>query len=158
MKIITTKSLGKFIKNNITIINYFLLASLFISSFIVGFVPQIPVWILLITIPICLISMILFYIKSYSYTHKKWVYCKKHKSDSKIYSKKYFKYIYLSLFLLIPLFNWITILSIIKYETKTINKEEIICKKDHLEIRSGVIKTRSKKLSEDRVEEFNKEF
>ncbi len=158
MKIITTKSFGKFIKNNITIINYFLFLSLLISSFVIGFVTQIPPWILLITIPVCLISMILFYIKSYSFIHKKWIFCKKHSSNSNIYSKKYFKYIYLGLFLLIPLFNWIIILLIIKYESKFINKKEIICNKDHLEIRSGAIKTRTKDLPEEEIKNFNEEF
>ncbi len=158
MKIIVTKEFANFIKTNKMIINSFLFASLVITSLTIGFVPQIPLWVLLITMPTCLISMIVFYIKSYSYIHENWIYCKNHESDLNFSNKKYLKYIFLSVFMLIPGFNWIPIIAIIKYEKKKIELKSITCKKDHLKIRSGVVKTRTEEHSKNRVEEFDQEF
>ncbi len=155
MKIITTQSFGKFIKTNIIIINSFLFASLIVSSLIIGVVPQIPKWVFLITVPSTLFSMIFFYIKSHSYILQKWIFCKTHESKIKY---TYNKYIITSIFLLIPILNWIPIIAIVKYEKKRIKNTKIKCEEKHLNIRSMPSGDLENKHSEDEVEQFNNEF
>ncbi|NQZ29368.1 MAG: hypothetical protein HRT98_03180 [Mycoplasmatales bacterium] len=156
MKIITSKTFEKFIKTQILVVNLFLLSSLIITSIIIGAIPQIPVWVLIITIPICLISMILFYIKSYSYVHKKWIFCHKHKGGFEFSKKKNIKYVYFGFFLLIPIFNWIPILLIGRYENKKLTKKMIVCNEEHLKTKSSQLEQES--TIEKTSEWFNDEF
>ncbi|TCG11255.1 hypothetical protein C4B25_01960 [Mycoplasma todarodis] len=153
-----TKEFAEYVRINKIIIASFLIASLLITSLIIGAVPQIPIWVLLITIPICLISIILFYLTSYSFGKQKWIICNKHKSNATFSKKKYLKYVYTSLFMLIPAFNWIVIKVIKKIEMKKINEEYITCHEEHLETRSNSIKTKHDSLEKKRIKEFNKDF
>ncbi|CAM9137984.1 hypothetical protein [Mycoplasma todarodis] len=156
MKTIASKTFEKFYKTQKLIINLFLLASLIITSIIIGTVPQIPLWVLMVTIPMCLVSIILFYIKSYSYMHNRWIFCHKHEEGFEFSKKKNLKYLYFGIFMLIPLFNWIPILSIKKYEEKKTTKEMISCNKEHLKTRS--LQTDEESAIEKRAKQFNEEF
>ena len=156
MKITVSKTFGKFFKTQKLIIDLFLLTSLVVTSVIVGVVPQIPVWVLMITIPICLISMIVFYLKSYSYAHAKWKFCNKHNGGFVFSKKKNLKYIYSGIFMLIPMFNWLPILLIKKHEETKITKEMIVCDEEHPKTRSSQINPKS--TTKKREEQFAEEF
>ncbi len=153
MKITTSKPFERFIKSQMMIINIFLFASLLITSLIIGFVPQIPVWVLLITIPVCLASWVLFYIKAYSYIHEHWAFCREHNAGYEFSKKKNLKYIYLGIFILIPGFNWITMVAIAKHEGKQLTEEKVVCGGRHLKTRSDSNKEELETKNTKRIEE-----